>query len=176
MLRASNPDVRIFLAEIIPCDAGIFGSGCNVPLLPGSRIGRGRSLLRLCGNPERPTDGEPSGCPWSFGEDHEAHFGWRADELIPRVALAAPRFLPHVALIHLGTNDDVPAANAEIRLLATEVTTARSPVVAVATEVQLSDLRDGAHPSDTGDQLIADAFARPRRRSGSSSPRRHVNL
>ena len=158
------------------------------------------------GTQNGPTNGGPSGCPWSFDEDHEAYWGWRTDELVPKVAAAAPAFLPDVALVHLGINDlvqgqgaastrsdladivavlrtsnpgmkifvaeivpcdaaifgsgcnDVPALNAGIRSLAAELTTVQSIVVAVDTGVQLSDLRDGAHPSNTGDQLIANAF------------------
>ena len=97
---------------------GSSAPGATYRCYPAAELDEVVPFYAFVGTRNGPTDGGPSGCPWSFGEDHEAYFGWRADELIPRVALAAPRFLPHVALIHLGTNDDVPAADAEIRLLA----------------------------------------------------------
>ncbi len=40
-----------------------------------------------------------------FDQDHQAYWGWRADEVAPQVDTAADTHRPAVALIHLGTND-----------------------------------------------------------------------
>jgi lysophospholipase L1-like esterase len=40
-----------------------------------------------------------------FDLDHEGHWGWRADEILANLNGWASTYQPHVALIHLGTND-----------------------------------------------------------------------
>jgi lysophospholipase L1-like esterase len=40
-----------------------------------------------------------------FDQDHEGHWGWRADQVLARIDRWAERQRPHVVLIHLGTND-----------------------------------------------------------------------
>ncbi len=41
----------------------------------------------------------------SFDREHEGHWGYRSDEIVPLVIDAAELALPDFALIHLGTND-----------------------------------------------------------------------
>lgn len=55
-----------------------------------------------------------------FDQDHQAYWGWRADEVAPQVDWAADVYVPDVGLIHLGTNDllqqqDVASTIADIR-------------------------------------------------------------
>jgi lysophospholipase L1-like esterase len=40
-----------------------------------------------------------------FDQDHEGHWGWRADEVLADVAAWTARAQPHIVLIHLGHND-----------------------------------------------------------------------
>lgn len=40
-----------------------------------------------------------------FDRDHEGHWGWRIDEVLPRIAAWAAEAAPDIVLIHLGTND-----------------------------------------------------------------------
>ncbi len=41
----------------------------------------------------------------SFDRDHEGHWGWRVDEILARLDGWLNRYVPDIALIHLGTND-----------------------------------------------------------------------
>lgn len=41
----------------------------------------------------------------NFDQNHESYWGWRADEVAPKIDWAADSYRPDVALVHLGTND-----------------------------------------------------------------------
>jgi lysophospholipase L1-like esterase len=53
------------------------------------------------------TFGYPAGEPrhTDFDMDHEAHWGWRVDEVLRRLDDWARQYLPDIVLVHLGTND-----------------------------------------------------------------------
>ncbi len=56
----------------------------------------------------------------NFDQDHQAYWGWRADQVAAEIDWAADAYVPDVAIIHLGTNDliqgqDVASTVAEIR-------------------------------------------------------------
>lgn len=40
-----------------------------------------------------------------FDDDHEGHWGWRADHVLAHVDTWAARAMPDIVLMHLGTND-----------------------------------------------------------------------
>lgn len=40
-----------------------------------------------------------------FDQDHEGHWGWRADEILEKIEVWCKRYKPDTVLIHLGTND-----------------------------------------------------------------------
>ena len=55
-----------------------------------------------------------------FDQDHQAYWGWRADQVASQVDWAADSYVPDVGLIHLGTNDllqqqDVSSTISDIR-------------------------------------------------------------
>ena len=41
----------------------------------------------------------------NFDQDHEGHWGWRADQILAQIALWTPLSQPDIVLMHLGTND-----------------------------------------------------------------------
>ncbi|HEY9906423.1 MAG TPA: SGNH/GDSL hydrolase family protein [Thermosynechococcaceae cyanobacterium] len=43
--------------------------------------------------------------PADFDRDHEGHWGWRVDEILPRIEQWSQQARPDIVLIHLGTND-----------------------------------------------------------------------
>jgi hypothetical protein len=49
--------------------------------------------------------GTPTYPDQTFDVDHEAHWGWRADEVLALLPAWLERYRPGVALVHLGTND-----------------------------------------------------------------------
>jgi acyl-CoA thioesterase I len=57
--------------------------------------------------------GAPSAPNADFDQNHEGHWGWRIDEILPQVTNYVRNASPDVVLIHLGTNDifrrDAPA-------------------------------------------------------------------
>jgi len=44
-------------------------------------------------------------CYQDYDWDHEAHWGWRAAEILRSISRWASRYRPHIVLIHLGAND-----------------------------------------------------------------------
>ncbi|MCP3962581.1 MAG: cellulose-binding protein [bacterium] len=57
-----------------------------------------------------------------FDQDHEGHWGWRADEVLAEIDGWAAAALPDVVLLHLGTNDlwqgqDIPGTLAELEAI-----------------------------------------------------------
>ena len=92
------------------------------------------------GNVNGPLGGGNSLCPEPFDEDHEAVWGFRADQMIPEVASAATAHRPDVALIHLGTNDVFqfqtnPSTREELRTIINHLRSANPEVVIFLAQV-----------------------------------------
>jgi acyl-CoA thioesterase I len=43
--------------------------------------------------------------PGDFDRDHEGHWGWRTDEVLPQIEAWSRKAQPDIVLVHLGTND-----------------------------------------------------------------------
>ncbi len=92
------------------------------------------------GNVDGPLGGGNSGCPQPFDEDHEALWGFRADQMIPQVSSAALVHRPDVALIHLGTNDVLQfqsnsSTREELRTIINDLRSANPDVVILLARV-----------------------------------------
>jgi lysophospholipase L1-like esterase len=77
-----NPSYRPFLWKMLK------SSGGEVDLVGSRRTAS-------------PTGGLADG----FDPDHEGHWGWHVDQVLPRIEVWATRARPDIVLMHLGTND-----------------------------------------------------------------------
>ncbi|MEM7205945.1 MAG: SGNH/GDSL hydrolase family protein [Planctomycetota bacterium] len=76
----------------------------------------------------------------NFDQDHEGHWGWRADEILGSMRGWVGVNPPDVVLIHLGTNDlwqgqSVPSTVAELGAIIDEIRVARSDVVVLLAQI-----------------------------------------
>ena len=51
--------------------------------------------------------------PADFDRDHEGHWGWLTDEILPQIEAWSRRAHPDIVLVHLGTNDLASAQSIE---------------------------------------------------------------
>lgn len=69
-----------------------------------NKLQAGKYSVDFVGSRSKPREGtylHPTG----WDQDHEGHWGQRADTLLSIMSTSAPRFKPDIAIIHLGSND-----------------------------------------------------------------------
>lgn len=110
------------------------------------------AMFDFVGNRNGPLGGGAALCPQAFDEDHEAVWGFRADQMLSLVADAAVDHQPHVALVHLGTNDVLQfqsnsSTREELRTMITDLRSANPDIVIFLAQVIPCDPVGGGDPS-----------------------------
>ena len=100
----------------------------------------------------------------SFDSDHEGHWGWRADEIVPRLRRKLAGYTPDLVLLHLGTNDLFAghAAGLPVDQVVSETLDDLQQIIAVlrSDNPRVAVLAALLFPSDFPSNAFIDAFNR----------------